>query len=70
MQASDLLSRLRTLITTIPPTFNVYSAEAIQEPSALHDQYIQNMQGLIDNLLRSIHGPAPPGLRAVLIDLT
>lgn len=70
MQASDLLSRIRNLIATIPPTFNVYGTEAIQEPSALHNQYIRNMQGLIDNVLHSLHGAPPPGLRAVLIDLT
>jgi hypothetical protein len=69
MQASQLLSRLRTLISGLPPTFNVYGSEAIQEPSALHEQYVRNMQGLIDTLLLSFHGPAP-GLRAVLIDLT
>jgi len=70
MQASDLLVRLRHLLSTLLPTFNVYGSESIQEPSALHTQYVSNMQGLIDSLLHTFHGPAPPGLRAVLINLT
>ena len=75
-QAGELLLRLRNLLSSLPPTFNVYGSERIQEPSPMHDQYVRNMQQLIDTLISSWHPHGPPprnsvsGLRAILIDLT
>jgi len=43
-QAGELLLRLRTLLSSLPPTFNVYGSECIQEPSPMHNQYVRNMQ--------------------------
>lgn len=70
MQSSDLLARLRRLLDTLPPTFNVYGSDAIHEPSPLHAQYVHNMQQLIDDLLHTLHPAAPPGIHTVYVDLS